>query len=71
VNEKPNLSRPEFDRLKATLHNCIKHGPSTQNRKAHPNFAAYLRGRIAHLQQLNPERGEKLLALYERINWST
>jgi hypothetical protein len=70
VNEKPNLSRPEFDRLKATLHNCIKHGPASQNRNAHADFAAHLRGRIAHLQQLNPGRGEKLLALYERINWS-
>lgn len=69
VNEKVNVSRPEYDRLKATLHNCIRFGPTSQNREQHPNFAHHLRGRIAHVLQLNPQRGEKLLTLFNQIRW--
>ena len=69
VNEKLNVSRVDFDRLKATLYNCVKHGPESQNRNQHPDFAAHLRGRIAHVMQLNAERGEKLLGLYQQIRW--
>jgi hypothetical protein len=70
VNAKPNISRSEFDRLKAILFNCVKHGPSTQNHDGHENFAAHLRGRIAHVRHLNRARGEKLLALFGRIDWA-
>jgi hypothetical protein len=70
VNEKPNVSRAEFDRLKATLTNCLRHGPSSQNRDRHPAFAAHLRGRIAHVQLLNPDRAARLLELYARIDWT-
>lgn len=70
VNETPNPSRPEFDRLKAILHNCKVHGPSSQNRDQHENFAAHLRGRISHVLWLNAEKGEKLMAIYEGIDWS-
>lgn len=71
VNQKVNVSRAEFDRLKAILHNCLKHGPASQNRQSVPHFADHLRGRIAHIEQLNPDRGQQLLALYQRIRWDT
>lgn len=70
VNERVNVSRRDFDRLKAVLHNCLRHGPHSQNGDGLEDFAAHLRGRIAHVLQLNPARGEKLLALYHRIDWS-
>ncbi len=70
VNQKPNVSRSEFDRLKAILTNCVRHGPSSQNRNGVPDFAAHLRGRIAHVLQLNPQRGRKLLQLYGQIDWT-
>lgn len=70
VNSRPNFSRREFDRLKAILHNCRQHGPQQQNRHNVENFAEHLRGRIAHVQQLNPQRGAKLLAVYQAINWT-
>lgn len=70
VNQHANVSREEFDRLKAILHNCIKHGPQSQNREQCDNFSLHLRGRIAHVKQLNSQRGEKLLELYGKINWS-
>lgn len=71
VNEKPNVSRADYDRLKATLTNCIRRGPSTQNHDRLPDFAAHLRGRIAHVSFLNPKRGARLLALYRKIDWRT
>lgn len=70
VNDLCNVSRDVFDELKAILHNCLKQGAASQNRNQHPQFAAHIRGRIAHIMQLNPRRGEKLLALYQKINWT-
>jgi len=70
VNEKSNISRTEFDRLKAMLTNCLRHGPASQNREQHENFSSHLRGKIAHVQQLNAQRGQKLLDLYEQIAWT-
>lgn len=69
VNAKPNVTRDSFDRLKATLTNCVRLGPSTQNRDQVADFAAHLRGRIAHVIQLNPARGKRLLAVFQKINW--
>ena len=70
VNAKPNIRRDKFDRLKAILHNCVKLGPSSQNRDNHTDFAAHLRGRIAFVRQLNPARAEKLQHLFEKIHWA-
>lgn len=69
VNEHTNVSRKEFDLLKAILTNCIRKGPASQNREDHPDFASHLRGRVAHVQQLNPNRGQRLLHLYQQIHW--
>jgi hypothetical protein len=69
VNEKTNVSRREFDLLKAILHNCIKHGPASQNRENVPDFREHLRGRIAHVMHIGPERGRKLMRMFERIAW--
>jgi RNA-directed DNA polymerase len=69
VNEHPNLSRHEFDRLKAILHNCIRHGPASQNRDNHPDFQAHLQGRVAHALHISPKRGAKLKALLDQVQW--
>ena len=69
VNRKINVRRRQFERLKAVLYNCVHKGPLTQNHAGHPRFAAQLRGQIAYVSQLNPARGAKLLALYDRIDW--
>lgn len=69
VNTRTNVARSDFDRLKATLTNCVRMGPSTQNRDGVDDFQAHLRGRIAHVLQLNSGRGERLLALYQKIDW--
>ncbi|MEN2471594.1 reverse transcriptase family protein [Burkholderia sp. GS2Y] len=69
VNRHPNLARDEFDLLKAILTNCIRRGPASQNRDAHPDFRAHLAGRVAHAVALNAARGAKLRALFDRIAW--
>jgi hypothetical protein len=64
-----NITRDDYDLLKAILHNCARHGPQGQNRAGVANFRAHLAGRIAHAVRLNPERGGRLMRLFERIEW--
>jgi RNA-directed DNA polymerase len=70
VNAKVNCCRHDFDLLKAILTNCLRHGPSGQNRDGHLHFASHLRGRIAHIARLNERRGRQLLAIYQQIDWT-
>lgn len=70
LNEKPNIDRREFDRLKAILTNCHRFGPESQNHAAHPNYREHLQGKIAWQRFVNPTRGENLLRLFERISWT-
>jgi len=69
VNEKPNIPREEFDRLKAVLTNCMRQGPASQNRDGVRDFRAHLAGRVAYVTSLNSGRGAKLQAIYRRIGW--
>jgi RNA-directed DNA polymerase len=70
VNAHPNLARGELDALKATLFNCVRFGPQSQNIGGHADFRAHLAGRIAYVQALNPLRGETLQKLFGRIEWN-
>jgi len=70
VNEHLNVARSEYDVLKAILHNSGVHGPASQNRQAVPDFRAHLLGRIAWIDSLNPQRGEKLRHQFAGIDWS-
>lgn len=70
LNERPNLDRREYDRLKAILTNCVRHGPQSQNREGHADFAAYLTGKLSWVGFVHPGKGRKLRAIYERIAWS-
>jgi RNA-directed DNA polymerase len=71
VNQRTNVRRDEYDRLKAILTNCVRHGPESQNREGRPDFRAYLLGRIAHIAFVNPARGQKLTAISRHIVWSS
>lgn len=70
VNARPNVARGEYERLRATLHNAARTGASAQNRSAHPHFKAHLLGRIAWVEALNPGRGRRLRADFDRIDWT-
>lgn len=70
LNEHPNLPRRDFDQVRAMLFNCIRFGPTSQNRENHPHFRDHLQGKIGYWTLINPERGAKLKALFDQIEWS-
>jgi retron-type reverse transcriptase len=70
VNSHPNVARDEYDRLKATLTNCVRHGPASQNRDGHPDFHAHLAGRISYVKMVNANRAGKLQGLLQAIAWT-
>jgi hypothetical protein len=69
VNLKPNIRRDDYERLKATLHNCLRHGATSQNREGLPDFRMHLQGRIAHVRRFNPVRAERLAEDFRAIVW--
>lgn len=71
VNQRTNLDRPEFDRIKAVLHDCVVNGPEVANRLRHSDFQAHLRGRISWVTSLNADRGGALLGTFETIRWGS
>jgi hypothetical protein len=69
INQRLNVARTEFDLLKATLTNCVRHTPATQNREHHPHFREHLAGRISFLESIHPEKGKRLRALFDQVQW--
>jgi RNA-directed DNA polymerase len=69
TNQHMNVMRPDYDRLKATLTNCVRLGPESQNRNAHSNFRSHLDGRVGFVEMINPNRGVRLRRIFERIQW--
>jgi RNA-directed DNA polymerase len=70
VNQHPNLPRAEFDRLKALLHQCVLHGPASQNRDAVIHWRDHLQGQVAWAAQVNPNKAVRLQRLWAAIDWS-
>ncbi len=60
VNVRPSVSRKELRQLRAILHNAAKHGLASQNRAGHPDFAAYLKGRVEFACMVDPSRAPAL-----------
>ena len=71
VNERPNISRQEFERLKAILTNCVRHGPESQNRDQLEDFRGHLEGRVAFVSMVNPAKAMRLRRLLCGIEWSS
>jgi RNA-directed DNA polymerase len=69
VNDHINVPRAAFDALKATLHNCARQGPASQNQTGAADFRAHLNGRVGWVEQVNPARGRKLRAMFDQISW--
>jgi RNA-directed DNA polymerase len=69
ANQRMNVPRADFDRLKATLNNCVRLGAQTQNRASHPSFRAHLDGRIGWVEFVNPLKGRRLRTIFDRIAW--
>jgi hypothetical protein len=69
VNERPNVPRVEYDRLKAVLHDAARNGPAAANRSGHHDFRAHLLGRISWVRSTNPDRAAKLDRAFAAIDW--
>ena len=69
TNQRMNVLRTDFDRLKATLSNCVRLGPKNQNRDGHPAFRLHLDGRIGIVEMINPVKGKRLRTIFEQIQW--
>lgn len=66
VNDRPGPARSEVRKLRAILHNVQRFGLESQNREAHPDFAAYLRGRVAYIAMLDPVKRASLETALDR-----
>lgn len=69
ANRRVNVIRADFDRLKATLTNCVRKGAASQNREGHPLFRAHLEGRVGFVESINPAKGRRLRKIFEQIAW--
>ena len=63
VNEKTNLDRPSYERLRAALHNASVRGIDAANVGGRDRFGEHLTGRVAWAVSLNPARARKLRPL--------
>jgi retron-type reverse transcriptase len=70
TNERLNVGRDDYDRLKATLTNCVRLGAESQNREGHPKFREHLTGRVGFVEMVNPAKGERLRRVLQQIAWA-
>jgi len=70
INQHLNVRRTDFDCLKAVLTNCVRLGPATQNRDAHPEFRLHLEGKLAFVEMINPAKGKRLRTIFNQIQWT-
>ena len=69
VNQHLNVARVDHDRLRATLTNCVRRGPESQNHEGHPAFRQHLEGRVTFVESINAGRGARLRKILEQIVW--
>jgi RNA-directed DNA polymerase len=69
ANQRINIVRADFDRLKAALTNCVRLGPASQNRDAQPSFRSHLEGRIGFVETINPAKAKRLRSIFAQIRW--
>ena len=69
ANQRMNVIRADFDRLKAALTNCVRSGPASQNRDVHPRFREHLEGRVVFVEMVNANKGKRLRKIFQQIRW--
>jgi hypothetical protein len=70
TNQRVNVRRADYDRLKAILTNCVRLGAESQNREGHQRFRAHLEGRVSFVEMVNAEKGRKLRRILEQVRWA-
>lgn len=71
VNDRPRVSREDYDNLRALLHNARRSGAQSQNNEGHNDFRAHVYGLIAWVGATGHERRRRLLDMADRVDWST
>jgi len=73
VNKKLNIPQRDYKRVRALVHNCVVHGPTSQLEKAGAfdieELYNYLQGKLANYAQYAPGKTAALRAEMERITW--
>ena len=69
TNQRVNVKRADYDRLKAVLTNCLRYGPESQNREDHPRFREHLLGRVSFVEMINRDKAKRLREIFDRIEW--
>jgi hypothetical protein len=67
VNDRPSVARDEVRRLRALLHHAESTGLAAQNRESLPHFEAHVRGKLAYLHMVDPEKAAPMLARFDAI----
>ena len=70
INDRPNIIRRDRDLLEAILINCLRHGPTMQNRDNHPHFRSHIDGCVAFLEMIHPARGARFREMFRQIDWT-
>jgi len=69
VNEKPNVPKEYRRKLREQLHRLQTKGPETFPTLPVRKLKASLRSKIAFVQSVNPQAGQKLLIQFNSIPW--
>jgi RNA-directed DNA polymerase len=70
INQRPNIRRKDYDKLKAILFNAIRLGAQSQFFSSElERPMRQLQGKIDWVTLVNPERGARLKQLYDQVNW--
>ncbi|AKT43990.1 DNA polymerase [Chondromyces crocatus] len=67
VNDKLSVPRDELRRLRAILHAAKTTGLEAQNREQRPDFEAHIRGKIAYVAMVDPEKAAPLRAALDAL----
>jgi RNA-directed DNA polymerase len=70
VNDRLSVPREEVRTLRAILHHAAKTGLAAQNREGVPHFEAHLRGRLAYLHMVDPQKAAPMIAALDAITSS-
>ena len=69
VNQRVNIPRPYYRRIRAMIHNCLRFGPNSQTAQELSAFKAQLYGHAHYVNSINPEKGKILLEQLDQVSW--
>jgi len=63
-NQKPNIPKEKYMRMRAIIHNCVTQGIKSQVNRVHrkdaDDLVLYLRGMVSYYSQVHPKKAAKL-----------